>query len=314
MVAIVGGLLVSRFVSIDTTQQVAKQRFDSIQVGLKAADEKLLQFRREATWQRAQTLLLNKKFLTGLLQADDIKLSHLRTFSGAGPLSDDQLEEVASRVQPQLHEAAATLPRLMSQQAPGDWGRLPEWHEFRNSHAGLASIQLPWAWGHVYDAFVALGEPLPRNPKPSRLLGPQSPLMDAITSGGLDIASDWVRQQGAARTDAAERDTVQQELYRDGLDRQYQQAYQDFLDASADDRLLRFGLIVLIYYTLAGVVYPIYLLRGNPQSFTATVNFAFWLFCTGLGALLVYTIWLAWRLSNAKRSLVVERWSNTTAE
>ncbi len=123
-----------------------------------------------------------------------------------------------------------------------------------------------------------------------------------LAGAGFDFSPVTVKPPTYVALDIQRRDTLRANVERA---KQRVEDIEDELarlqrarDAIVRPKGLGWGLVVLGFFTLVGVIIPIWLMSRGPQRLTAHLGeVVFWLFLTGLLALLGYMSALALRLS-----------------
>ena len=282
LVAIVGGLLVARFVTLTSERE-------GVQKLIEEADSRLTtaRNREEAARRRLYRWDVREFFGYGVLY--DIRngrrdVRELRADHGYTPLTDDEMEEAIASIVDEFSRAHTTLSQLV---AAENGGYYPEWDEFR-----LSQPQLPVAqWDHVWDIeYEALVRPPKRVEQPSYLA-------TTVSSIALPMQPEYVKLS-AERRDALQVDLERAAARIQDIDEGITHL-QRRREAIARPRGLGLGLIVLGYFTLVGVGIPLFILSGSPQNMSSTQTATvFWFFASGLALLLGYMTVLAIRLSS----------------
>jgi hypothetical protein len=130
------------------------------------------------------------------------------------------------------------------------------------------------------------------------------------TLGGVpfSVPSDFASKLGgyspldAQRRDALWASVARAEQHREDLEDEYGRL-QRARDAIVRPKGLGWGLAVLGFFTLVGVLIPIWLMSRPPERLTAHFGeFVFWLFFAGLLTLFIYMGALALRLSGWRQA------------
>jgi hypothetical protein len=141
-VAIVGGLLVARFVGIDIDQRTSRKVVADARDRLQAARDratdalrKILDWDAEDFFASPAVLQIVERGMTApaeLVRAND------------WPHSEDDLQSYAAEVAGEFQAARNTLPGIVTD--PG-----LEWDDFRRNRADLPETRWPRAWENVYE-------------------------------------------------------------------------------------------------------------------------------------------------------------------
>ena len=298
MVAIVGGLLVARYVAIASEQEGVDRLLSGVKIRLARA---VIQE------QGARDLLHD----WSVLDFFDAKVIHaigegeqdahaLRNVGDPTSLTNDELAEVVQEIAAELTQARSTLARLLADSTGDDY---VEWGDFKHAHrAALPEVRPDRAWqDRVWqDAYeAALLADAPSGSQPSQLgwMGslPQQLLLP------LHVEPAYVIR-GLER-----RDSLQSDLVR--AEQQIQDIKYELLRLKGErKRIVRpqglgWGLTVLSYFTLVGVIGPLWLMSRGPDRLTAHLGeTVFWAFASGLVLLLGYMAALALRLARGRRT------------
>ena len=278
MVAIIGGLLVARFVAISSEQEGAQTLLDDgndrLSTAQKRADE-------------AHRILLNWDatdfFKTEVLQeiaGGTTNIYELQEIGGPCRLTNDELTVFVAEISAEFELAHKTLQSLINSEAASDYFR---WADFKRDHS-----LPPTNWDEVWElSFMDVLTP----PGVHRAFvkgGPTIPMLPAIPE--YIALSEQRRDKLRGDLERAQQqvEDIASEVARLKRNR----------DAIVRPKGLGGGLIVLSIFTLVGVIIPIWLMSRGPKRLTAHLGEAvFWLFFTGLLALLGYMSVLALRLS-----------------
>jgi hypothetical protein len=290
MVAIIGGLLVARFVSIASEQEGAQRLLEEAKGRLATAR------RREGEARgRLRSRYINDFFEYKVIRAigdGEGSVPALRKVGGYTPLTDPEIAEVVKTIADEFEVAHRALRPLVTVDTEDDVH--PEWGDFKHSHDSLPETKWDEVWDITYEGIV-------RPPQPayySRALGfgTSSPMPSFSVSRAPEYVALDIQRRDALRNDVAREEQhvedVEEELAR----------LQRARDAIVRPKGLGWGLVVLSFFTLVGVIIPIWLMSRAPERLTAHFGEAvFWLFLLGLLALLGYMTTLALRLSGRRK-------------
>jgi hypothetical protein len=286
MVAIVGGLLVARFVTLISEREGAQQVLDDAKERLSTAHK-----RAKETEERLVNWDVGDFFDRQVLHAigDGTKdMRELRAINGSARLPDEKIASVVSEVAAEFETARNALPGFIQSTPEGARVTHAGWEDFKAKTSGLPETSWDEVWEIVY--IDLLTPPQPRAPAGS-IFG------DFPLSVPLIPPVPQYVALGEQRRDAL----------RANLDRAQQQEediegevgrLQPARDAIVRPKGLGWGLVVLSVFTVVGVINPVWLMSRAPERLSAHMGEAvFWLFFIGLLALLVYMSTLALRLS-----------------
>ncbi|MEV7388078.1 hypothetical protein [Streptomyces sp. NPDC091215] len=282
LVAIVGGLLVARFVTLGSEQEGAQRvltdaeaRLEVVKTRAEEAHQKRLHFDLDRFFRREVIVAVNN----GVVDA-----AGLREVGWASVLTDMQIEHYAAVVAEELVRAEETCKALLSsEEVPAASG----WEDFRRRHPEL-QINIDEAWEIKFALLTA--PPVRSRNLPGIGL---SRLPSIPTRASL---SDTLMLQRGIRRDAlkAQEERSQQQL--EDLEGEVVRL-RKAREAIVRPKGLAFGLLILSFFTVVGVVVPLLVMSTAPKDLTSTMaDTVFGLFMAGLVALLGYMTVLALRL------------------
>jgi hypothetical protein len=289
MVAIVGGLLVARFVTIDSEQQGAQRLLDDAKNRLDTAKSREQEVRERLKWRDISDFFDDKVIQAigeGLANIDT-----LREVGGYTSLTDEELTETVQAIAAEFETARRVLDDLLPSIEKEEF---PDWEEVRRSHKEqLPETNWEQVWEVTYQKLITPPQP-PWNPYHIRSLNipPSSFVMPTPPEYGVLRAQR--RDAMQANLDRAERQVEDLESDVAHLTRAR--------EAIVRPKGLGWGLVVLAYFTVSGVIFPIWLMSRPAERLTAHLGeVALWVFLSGLIALLGYMTVLALRLSGRRR-------------
>ncbi len=286
LVAIVGGLLVARFVTLDSEQQGAQRVLDDanerLTVAIRRSEDARLALKN---WDVSD--FFEKKVLRTIGDGT-LDIAELRKIGGYTPLSDEDLGPLITEIHSQFDVARKTLRQLIPD--PEQLSDADEWEMFRNQSHGLPEIN----WDEVWEIAYAERLEAPRTPSPWR---PHIPAVLSLTFRPPEYVALEMQRRDSLRSslDRARQyvEDVSGEVTR----------LQQARDAVVRPKGLRFGLVILGYFALVGVIIPIWMMSRAPQKLSPTMgNVIFLLFISAFLALLGYMTLLALRLSRRKQN------------
>jgi hypothetical protein len=284
MVAIVGGLLVARFVSIESEQEGAQQLLDDAKGRLSTAER-----RSKDAQDRLYAWDVNAFFIEKTIQeiiARKRDVASLRKLGGHTYLTDEQITENVESITTEYEAARRLLQGLMADLPSGyDY---PEWDEFKQAQSVLIGPNWPEVWEIAYDDLITPPQPaahrgLPGPTFPAAYFAPnvhpEYIVQDENRRNELHSTAERAKQQ----VEDLEREVVGLQRARDFITR---------------PKGLGFGLIILGYFTFVGIIIPAWIMSRAPKNLTPDLGeTVFWLFFTGMATLLGYMTVLALRLS-----------------
>ncbi|MEU1596042.1 hypothetical protein ABZ468_25095 [Streptomyces sp. NPDC005708] len=286
LVAIVGGLLVARFVTLGSEQEGAQRVLTDAEARLKA-----VKTRAEEAHRKRLHFDLDRFFSKEVIVAVSngvVDAAGLREVGWSSALTDAEIEHYAAVVAEELARAEEACRALLFS------GEMPEpsgWDDFRRSHPEL-QIKIEEAWAIK---FATLTAPPVRSRNLPGLGFSHLPAM--VTRPSL---SDTLMLQRGMRRDAlkAQEERSQQQLEDlEGDVARLRQARE----AIVRPKGLALGLLILSFFTVVGVVVPLFIMSTAPRDLTSTMaGTVFVLFMAGLVALLGYMTVLALRLQASR--------------
>jgi hypothetical protein len=302
LAAIVGGLLVARFVTIDSDQLTSRKVLADARERLDAARD-----RRSTAWRAVLDWDADDFFRSsrvaeaiGTGQTEPLALMLVEDWEH----SDDDLRPYAEQAAGEYRAARDILPSLVTQLDL-------DWDDFRRDNLYLPPIRYPRTWEHVYDEIqvelIAAEEE--RRKGARRAYGFEfDPASLGISSGTRAMISAIARTEASDfRATAARR--------RDGLVTAHQVAQQQVQDYEAELRRLQaahaeivrpdarlwWGVGIVAVFAAAGVALPLWVMAQGPKDL-ASVRWLFWPFAAALAALLAYIIAYLAQLTRRKQS------------
>jgi hypothetical protein len=220
------------------------------------------------------------------VNAGTMDATSLREVGGSASwLSDEEIEWHAVVVADELAQADETLTMLL----PGDLTSGLTWKDFQKANPGLP-ISIEEAWEIKFWSRLAP----PRTPQSNPLSAFQPRLPSMIkTPDTVILRRDARRDELRAQDERAlhRLEDLEGEVERLRLAR----------DVIVKPRGLAIGLLILSFFTVVGVVVPLFIMSERPEDLSrGMANTVFGLFLTGLVALLGYMGGLAVRLTKSR--------------
>jgi hypothetical protein len=304
LVAIVGGLLVSRFLAIDSEQKAADKRLGLAKAELESADRHLTELQDKLAVEEVHDLLDETdvlKYLAEHRQDSEINLYEIRRLGPEIDSPDDFVRTHLMRAVAAMNEAVEVLsnslpePHKMPRE---EWQRALSWDSYRKEITEASSPEFPQVWEYVYDAELAM-----RTESASYSTDYAKLMSYNINVFHADMTPSWIHETNARRREDL-RDSIEQTRRHVGdAEERREKAFMETLMHVRPDRLLYVGLLVLLYQTVVGVIAPVYILSTGPETFTDDIRGLFWWFTVGLGFLLTYLGWLAVQTLRDRRIL-----------
>lgn len=314
LVAIVGGLLVARFVGLDSAQQGAdrvladvRERLVTAQARATAAGDRLLRL-------QAQDFLEDAKVLNAI-QAGTTDITKLRVEGWRTPLTDDVLQRFVDRLAEEFTQARAVLDDKIPayHEIPNsEFRHYAEWREFRRQlGADLPPTHRNGVWERVFfevskrrsAAYAEWKKQHPDPPKSalenihdlassSQLTSVSNINLPPISPPPTDFTAIRARRHDELRS---ERDRTQQQV--EDLQAEVRRLGQAREAIVKPDGLLWQGIVVLILFSAAGVIAPLWAMSRTPGDLTPHLRLLFWGFSGAFGLLVVYLVFHVWRLT-----------------
>jgi hypothetical protein len=286
LVAIIGGLLVARFVGLDSDQQTTGRV-------LREADGRLNAARRRA--EEDQEDLLRWDALDFLMQQDvlDAMAQGVSDLTVLKPLArtrltDQKLQPFVASVMEEFGRAQALLAD------PGMIDRIYEygaWDYLRKSVRNPPQIRWPRVWDTVFNEVYRrrYGSNPPSNPPPS------ADMSQYELQRRDDLAANYERSQQRV-------EDSQDELWR------LQDVHAEII---RPDKRLWFGVTVLVVYAAVGVAWPLFVMSQGPTDL-AQVRWVVWPFMAALLILIVYVVVYLATITRRKSPLVTDAVGDNT--
>lgn len=294
LVSIIGGLLVARFVGLDSEQQGAQKLVEEAEARLQVAQQRAEDARQRVQRWDASDFLQTPDVLTSV-KSGATDLTELRRHADCY-LDDDELAPYVDEVSQEFQRARqyfAKHPLSPSEQLLDARG---EWHRVRRNFKDLPEIVWDDAWSLIFDEAVLKAVQSAEKRRqadksrkayyPSPLASPGiTPLM--VKAIKPRDHTDWraiKARRYDARVVASERAVQQVQDLENELAR-LRRAHSKVV--KPDGRMLS-ALIVLALFTVIGVVLPLWVMSQGPKDITPHIQWMFWLFASALLILLGY--------------------------
>lgn len=284
LVAIVGGLLVARFVGLDSEQRGAAKALTEAEGTLATA-----QRRASEAWtrlvRREARETLTDDYVIEAIKRGVSDPREVRRLSDTW-LDDETLAPLIAEVRDEFSRARQELPPRVSSLS----GRhIPSWHEFRRDTPDLPDTPWPEAWEAVFDEEIerlkAKAEEARRSQPPA--LFPSFDL--GLTMPTFDPPAE-PRTTSARRNDelVATHERAQQHL--EDVQGEVDRLRQARAAIVRPDGRLWIAILILTYFAIVGIALPLWVMTTGPKAFTCLVQVVLWLFLVGLAALVVFML------------------------
>jgi hypothetical protein len=286
LVAIIGGLLVARFVGLDTDEQSNRRVLSDAAARLASARRRAVDARSNLVAWEARDFLLDRDVLTSIGQgASDLET--LRRLNDSS-LSDQELRPFVAEVNDEFTRAREALAAPMATSPDDDWER------FRRTIPDLPDMRWPRVWEEVFDQLAAehieeiakkqAAEAAARR----RQAGPFGFNLPDMSRIRMPPSSDY-RATSARRYDdlvaADQRAQQRVEDYEDEL-RRLREAHEEIV---RPDARLWWGVGILVAFAIVGVALPTWIMSRGPGDLAA-VRWVVYPFGSALAILLVYIV------------------------
>jgi hypothetical protein len=310
LVAIVGGLLIARFVSLDSDQRGSRKTMDEARARLDSARQRARDARdNHLDWHAG--LFFRGPVLKALSKGISDPAVLMRLDVG-WPFTEQELQPYAADVAGEFVRARATLAEHES--AIDQFGGLDAWDDFRRVTSDLPEIRWGRVWEEAFDEIKlehleeqastdrrararrrrereqrARSSPLGFNLPDleglaEQLATPSYALTGLVTPPTTDHGVTRARREDELRT-ADDRARQQVEDYEAELAR-LRQAHAEIV---RPDARLWWGVGILTGYAIAGVGLPMWVMSRGPSDLSQ-VRWVFYPFAIGLAALIIYII------------------------
>jgi hypothetical protein len=329
LVAIVGGLLVARFVGLDSDQQTSRKL-------LSDASERLTIARRRAEaatqnllrWRAAD--FLDEEGVAGAIASGQTDIGELRKL-GRTRLTDDELRRVLS----QAAEDVTALQTWLSADTVRERIRRAEYQWSNFSRDDIPALHYPRLAGPIFTRFaqkLASGDEEKRRREekirrdeeerqrrattsvsPMLGLGTNFRFADSFAGMNLFEPPDYsaltkgliVRPPNAMLIEANRHDDLVAAVVRGGqrvedLEEELRRLRQQHADVIKPDARMWWAVAILTAYAIAGVALPLWVMSNGPVSLSA-VRWTFWPFAGGLAVLIGYIAWYLLGLTRRRR-------------
>ena len=340
LVAIVGGLLVARFVGLDSDQQTSRKLLADASDRLAIARRRAEAARQDLIRWRARDFLGEQDVVDAIVDGQT-DIGELRKLA-ATRLTDDELRGVISQAAADI----AALRRWLSSEAVCERFRDAEYRWRRVSRDDMPALNYPQLAGRVLDKFAAelahddeekrrLEEERRREEQRrrareerqgaagSQLLGLASGFrVNESLFSGLGLAGqaanmfkppDFSHQLPALAIRPPNVTLIEANRYDDlvaiavrasqrveDLEEELRRLRQQHADVVKPDARLWWAVAILTAYAIAGVAVPLWVMSYGPTSLSA-VRWTFWPFAAGLAALIAYIAWYLFGLARRRR-------------
>ena len=272
LVAIIGGLLVARFISLDSDQRASRKVLTGARERLELARRRV-----QAAWQDilrwdAERFFNTPKIVEEVVDKGVASPAELTRIAGWRH-DPDELAPFATEVAEEAGRARETItPRIRGDDV--------FWSDFRRRCTDLPEIRWPRVWEHVYDS-IAKERAAAEKAKEARAEAARraAPPKSAIERS-LDIINDGlIREQqqralmatlavpepqtdygaiAARRSDELLANHARAQQQVEDLEAELHRLEQEHAEIVRPDARLWWGIAILIVFTILGVVFPLW--------------------------------------------------------
>jgi hypothetical protein len=288
LVAIIGGLLVAKFVGMDSDQQASRKIRADAAERLEVARGRAESARqRVLRWEAGQFFRMEETVRavvdTGKASAAElVKIAHW-------PHASDELTPFVADVVAEAERAREALTGRIHN--PGLY-----WGNFFYNNPDLPGIQWPQVWQHVYDSMT-------RKVAAAQKARRQAELRDRPFAG-LEAASvglSWTapvqipapgfddRETATRRHDDLRASDARAQQQVEDLEAELHRIEREHTEIVRPDGRLWSGVGILIVFTLLGVVLPLVVMATGPRDLVA-VRWVLYPFIVSLAALVGYIV------------------------
>ncbi len=307
LVAIIGGLLVAKFVGLDTDQRATRKILTGARERLELARD-----RAQAAWQAilrwdAERFFDTPKVVEEVVDKGMVSPAELMRIADWRH-EPDELAPFATEVAEDADRAReAITPRIRSDDV--------FWSDFRRRCTDLPEIRWPRVWEHVYDGIAR--EWYAAGDARRRAAPPKSPM-----ERQLEILNDWPTREQQQRALTAKLAVIEPSAdyvavaacRSDDLRANHERAQQQVVDLEAElrrleqehaeivrpDARLWWGVGILIVFTILGVVVPLGGMATGPRDL-APVRWVLYPFIGSLMFLIGYIVLYLIQLTRNRR-------------
>ena len=294
IVAIVGGLLVARFVTLDSAQEGADRRMAELETRLEhatadaqVAAKQLLDYDLDYALDESRVYeALISSYLEGEPENPraDLPMTIVRELIDLDRFTDSQVEPAIKQIAEEMTRALSQLPAMVPEQEEQG-----HWSDFKLGRQLPVGNDSAWRAAYEYISQIRRTDAHKVRSSFPFAFGIPSLVIPDSTLIGLGSRNRDARRRLQEFLDEAKAE-------KSAVGRQFAIAVEDRARIIKPNGLIS-GLLVLAYLAAVSIVLPVLLLTPGPAELSdtqAVVVSA--LFLSGIVVLFVYMGWLAWRL------------------
>jgi hypothetical protein len=289
LAAIIGGLLVARFVSLDSDQRGSRKvladargRLDAATERAKAAARDVVRFDAVALFGAGDVLAMIER---GITTADAL-------MRGRGWEHDEaDLESYASEVTEEFSRARTELAARVTR--PDS-----DWWTFKRVTPGLPEIRWPQVWKRVHDQ-VAMK--VAEEADAQQRAAPTSLGLSSMLAGSAvarrrsnEMIGNLALAPGRGPIDMQRRDSLLARRERaaqqaEDCEGELRRLQQDHLEIARPDSRLWWGIAIVVAFLITGVALPLWAMSQGVKHLSS-VQWMFWPFTAALAVLVLYIV------------------------
>jgi hypothetical protein len=300
LVAIIGGLLVAKFVGLDTDQRASRTILTGARERLQLARDRAQAASQAILRWDAERFFRTPEVVEEVVDKGVVSPAELMRIA-SWPHEPEELAPFVTEAAEEAAGARETItPRIRSDDV--------FWSDFRCRCTDLPEIRWPRVWEHVYDGIARERDEAERAAAEARRRAapPKSPI-----ESQLDMLNEWPRHEqqqhalmaklavaepaadyvaiAARRSDdlRANHERAQQQV--GDLEAELRRLEQEHAEIVRPDARLRWGIVILIVFTALGVVLPLRVMASGPHDL-ASVRWVFYPFIGSLALLIGYIV------------------------
>ena len=286
LVAIIGGLLVARFVSLDSDQRASRKVLGDAADRLAVARDRARTARQNVLRWEAYDFFESEAVVEAVVDEGVTSAAELMRIAN-WPHEAAELAPFAAEVADEAKRAREALAGRVSD-SDGFWG------EFRRAHPDLPDDRWPQVWEHVFDGIT---NELAEAARRQMALAPSSPrsfaslpasLMQLPLIPPLAPTTDYSATE-ARRYDELVASHVRARQQVEDYEAELGRLRLDHAEIIRPDVRLWWGVGILIVFTALGVALPLWVMSQGPHDL-APVRWVFYPFALSLAALIVYIV------------------------
>ena len=310
LVAIIGGLLVARFVGLDSDLRASRKILTSARGRLGLARDRAQAAWRDILRWDAEGFFGAPEVVEAVVDKRVVSPAELMRMA-SWPHDADELVPFVTEVAEEAGRAREAIPpRFRSDD--GFWG------DFRRRCPDLPEVRWPRVWEHVYDSIAEERAAAEAEAEEARRRGaaPRSAIEESVDTFNDMLAAERQRQAlmiglsvpeprtdygaiAARRSDDLLRNHARAQQQVEDLDAELLRLEQEHTEIVRPDARLWWGIVILVIFTILGVVLPLGVMATGPRDL-APVRWVFYPFVLSLAVLIGYIVVYLVQLTRSK--------------